>query len=97
MDALTYAGYGVGRGSAYATPCSIVSHDSDADVAVVLRGHIDNRWSLRRLIIRDTYPILLETGLYIQAWPLEARELDDPDTSANPALLRNVLREGIAG
>src|SRR6266481_2014901 len=29
--------------------------DSDADVAVVLRGHIDNRWSLRRLIIRDTY------------------------------------------
>ena len=71
--------------------------DSDADVAVVLRGHIDNRWSLRRLIIRDTYPILLETGLYIQAWPLEARELDDPDTSANPALLRNVLREGIAG
>ena len=65
--------------------------------AVVLRGHIDNRWSLRRLIIRDTYPILLETGLYIQAWPLEERELDDPDTSANPALLRNVLREGIAG
>ena len=69
--------------------------DSDADVAVVMRGHIENRWSLRRLMIRDTYPILLETGLYIQAWPLEERELDDPDTSANPALVRNVLREGI--
>jgi Nucleotidyltransferase domain len=71
--------------------------DSDADVAVVLRGQIENRWSLRRLMIRDTYPILLETGLYIQAWPLEERELDDPDTSANPALVRNVLREGIPG
>ena len=69
--------------------------DSDADVAVVFRGEVDNRWSLRRLIIQDTYPILLETGLYIQAWPVEERELDDPGKSSNPALLRNVVREGV--
>jgi antitoxin ChpS len=69
--------------------------ESDADVAVILRRRITDRWSVKRLIIEDTYPILLETGLYIQAWPLEEGELDDPDKSSNPALLRNVVREGI--
>jgi uncharacterized protein len=39
--------------------------DSDADVAVVLRGEIDNRWRLKQQVIEATYPILLETGLYI--------------------------------
>ena len=69
--------------------------DSDADVAVVLRGCIDDRWSVERQIIRETYPILLETGLYIESWPLEQRELDDPERSPHPVLVRNVLREGI--
>jgi predicted nucleotidyltransferase len=69
--------------------------DSDADVAVVLRGRIADRWSVERQIIGETYPIVLETGLYIESWPLEQNELDDPDRSSNPALLRNVLREGI--
>jgi hypothetical protein len=69
--------------------------ESDADVAVILRGPIADRWSLKRLMIQDTYPILLETGLYIQAWPLQQVELDNPDQSSNPGLLRNVVREGI--
>ena len=30
--------------------------ESDADVAVILRGHIGDRWSVKRLIIEDTYP-----------------------------------------
>jgi Nucleotidyltransferase domain len=70
--------------------------ESDADVVVILRGRIADRWSLKRLIIQDTYPILLETGLYIQPWPLEQGELDDPEKSSNPALLRNVIGEGIS-
>ena len=69
--------------------------DSDADVAVILRGRIENRWSVKRQIIEDTYQILLETGLYIQPWPLEEGELDDPEQSSNPDLVRNILREGI--
>ena len=69
--------------------------ESDADVAVILRGRLTDRWSVKRLMIEDTYPILLETGLYIQAWPLEEGELDDPDKSSNPALVRNVVRDGI--
>jgi Nucleotidyltransferase domain len=69
--------------------------ESDADVAVIMRGRMADRWALKRLIIEDTYPILLETGLYIQPWPLEEGELDNPDRSSNPPLLRNVVREGI--
>ena len=70
--------------------------ESDADVAVIFRGRITDRWSLKRLLIEETYAILLESGLYIQPWPLEEDELGNPDNSSNPALLRNVVREGIS-
>ena len=70
--------------------------ESDVDVAVIFRGRITDRWSVKRLIIEETYPILLETGLYIQPWPLEEDELGNPDKSSNPGLLRNVVREGIS-
>jgi uncharacterized protein len=69
--------------------------DSDADVAVVLRGDIDSRWKLKRQMIESTYPILLETGLYIQPWPIGESELEDPEKSSNPNLARNILRDGI--
>jgi antitoxin ChpS len=69
--------------------------DSDVDVAVVLRGPIENRWSVKRRIIEDTYPLLLATGLYIQPWPVSEGELKRPDRSPIPGLLRNILREGI--
>jgi antitoxin ChpS len=69
--------------------------DSDADVAVVMHEHITDRWALKRAIIQETYPILLETGLYIQAWPLAEAELENPDKSSNPTLLRNVVGQGI--
>src|SRR5215472_13485508 len=70
--------------------------ESDADVAVIFRGRITDRWSLKRLLIEETYAILLESGLYIQPWPLEEDGLGNPDKSSNPALLRNVVREGIS-
>lgn len=69
--------------------------DSDADVAVVLHGEIDNRWQLKRQMIESTYPILLEAELYIQPWPIAEWELDDPDRSPNPDFVRNILRDGI--
>ncbi len=69
--------------------------DSDADVAVVLHGEIDNRWQLKRQMIEETYPILLEAGLYIQPWPIAEWEFDDPDRSPNPDFVRNILRDGI--
>ena len=44
--------------------------DSDADVAVVLRGEVGNRSKIKQQVIEITYPILVETGLYIQSWPI---------------------------
>jgi predicted nucleotidyltransferase len=70
--------------------------DSDVDVAVVFRGTISDPWSVKRRIIEETYPLLLETGFYIQPWPVTEGELDAPDTAANPGLIRNILREGLA-
>jgi hypothetical protein len=69
--------------------------DSDADVAVVMRIPIEDRWRLKSQVIDETYPILLDTGLYIQPWPVAQPELDDPDKARNPALLRNVLKDGL--
>jgi len=69
--------------------------DSDADVAVVVSGDVENRWRLKQSIIEDTYPILLETGLYIQPWPIHESELRDPDKSSNPSLARDIVRDGI--
>jgi predicted nucleotidyltransferase len=69
--------------------------DSDADIAVVLRGDIDNRWKLKQRMIENTYRILLDTGLYIQPWPIAECELEDPETSPNPGLAKNILRDGI--
>ena len=70
--------------------------DSDADVAVVFRNPVEDRWSRKRAIIGETYPLLLETGLYIQCWPISERDLQEPERAFNPGLLRNILREGIA-
>jgi antitoxin ChpS len=69
--------------------------DSDADIAVVLSGEIDNRWQLKRQMIESTYPVLVEVGLYIQPWPIAEWELDDPNKSSNPNFVRNILRDGI--
>jgi len=69
--------------------------DSDADVAVVLRGPMVNRWAEKERIIDDTYAILLETGLYIQPWPIEDRALLDPDSAPNPELVRAIIRDGV--
>ena len=69
--------------------------DSDADVAVVWRRPIEDRWRLKSRIIDEIYPIVVDTELYIQPWPVEQRELDHPERSENAALLRNILKEGL--
>jgi predicted nucleotidyltransferase len=69
--------------------------DSDVDVAIVLRGPMTNRWAEKEAIIDDTYPILLETGLYIQPWPIELGALEDPSSARNPALIREILHDGV--
>lgn len=69
--------------------------DSDADVAVLLRGeHL--RFLTTKLAMADVaFDVLLETGIVISPLPVWLDEWEHPETYLNPTLLRNIAREGI--
>lgn len=69
--------------------------DSDADVAVLLRGmHAD--FVVTKLEMADiAYDVLLETGIRIQPLPVWDDEWQCPDSYCNPALLTNIAAEGV--
>jgi predicted nucleotidyltransferase len=69
--------------------------DSDVDVAVILNQAMPRPFETTREILEDTYDLLLETGYYIQPWPLENGSLDDPDAHSYRRISRAVRREGI--
>jgi antitoxin ChpS len=69
--------------------------DSDVDVAVILDQEMPRPFDTTREILEDTYDLLLETGYYIQPWPLEKGSLDDPVAHPYPRISRAVRREGI--
>ena len=50
---------------------------------------------MTREILEDTFDLLLETGYYIQPWPLETGSLEDPVAHHYPRISRAVRREGI--
>jgi antitoxin ChpS len=70
--------------------------NSDADVAVVFRGQLGDTWQLTKATLEDTYDLLLETGLFIEPHPVEEAALGNPERSANPDLIREIIRDGFA-
>lgn len=69
--------------------------DSDADVAILLRGE-PTRFLSTKLDMADiAFDILLETDILISPLPVRLAEWEHPETHANPALLQNIIREGI--
>jgi uncharacterized protein len=69
--------------------------DSDADIAVLLRG-IRGRFLDTKLEMVDiAYDVLLDTGIHIQPLPIWENEWEHPETHSNPRLLQNIEREGI--
>lgn len=69
--------------------------DSDADVAVLLRGE-HQRFLPTKLAMADiAFDILLETGINISPLPVWLDEWEHPETYSNPALLQNIAREGV--
>jgi predicted nucleotidyltransferase len=69
--------------------------DSDADVAVLLRGR-PGRFAATKLAMADlAYDVLLETGIRIQPLPVWEEEWVHPETYSNPRLLHNIRREGV--
>ncbi len=69
--------------------------DSDADVAVLLRGN-HQRFLPTKLDMADVaFDVLLETGILISPLPIWLDEWEHPDDYSNPTLLRNIDREGV--
>lgn len=69
--------------------------DSDADVAVLLRG-AHQRFLSAKLDMADVaFDVLLETNILISPLPVWLDEWEHPEDYSNPALLRNINREGV--
>ena len=70
--------------------------DSDADVAVLLRGEHQRLLPTTLAMADIAYDVLLETGVNITPLPIWMDEWEHPEIHTNPALLRNIAREGIS-
>jgi len=69
--------------------------DSDADVAVLLRGE-HQRFLTTKLAMADVaFDVLLETGVNISPLPVWLDEWEHPESYSNPRLLENIANEGI--
>jgi predicted nucleotidyltransferase len=69
--------------------------DSDADMAVLLRGE-HARFLPTKLAMADVaFDVLLETGIRIQPLPIWEDEWQHPESYSNPRLLENIAREGV--
>jgi predicted nucleotidyltransferase len=72
------------------------AHDeSDADVAVILKGAPGHFIHTKMAMNDIAYDILLDTGIRIQPLPVWEGEWADLEHYSNPHLLRNIAREGI--
>lgn len=69
--------------------------DSDADVAVLLKGEHQRILSTTLAMADIAYDVLLETGINIAPLAVWIDEWEHPETYSNPALLRNIAREDI--
>jgi predicted nucleotidyltransferase len=69
--------------------------DSDVDLAVVLHGPRGDFWKIGKAMSDITFDVIVETGVMVSAYPLWGDDLDHPERARNPALIRNIQREGI--
>ncbi len=69
--------------------------DSDADIAVILKGARGDRYKVSADMAGVEFHVLMETGVMVQGLPLWEDELGRPDSFSNPALIANILREGV--
>lgn len=69
--------------------------DSDADVAVLLRGEPQRFLATKRAMADVAFDVLLETGVRVQPLPVWEDEWEHPERYSNPRLLRNIEAEGV--
>lgn len=69
--------------------------DSDADVAVLLKGEHLQILDTKLAMSDVAYDVLLDTGIIISPFPIWLDEWEHPEQHSNPVLLGNIAREGI--
>lgn len=69
--------------------------ESDADVAVFLRGESGDFIETKLAMAGLAFDVLLETGVLIQALPIWETEWLQPERYSNPEILRNIATDGI--
>ena len=72
------------------------SPDSDADLAVFLKGDVGSFVPTKLAMADIAYDVLLEKGILIQPLPIWDQEWQHPERYPNPRLLANIRRDGIA-
>ncbi len=68
---------------------------SDADLAIVLKGKRANRSAAVKDMAALAFHVMMETGVMVEALPLWDDEIAEPEIFSNPALIKNILRDGI--
>lgn len=69
--------------------------ESDADVAVLLRGEPGKLLPTKLEMSDIAYDVLLDTGINVSPLPVWLDEWAHPEAYSNPRLLENIAREGI--
>jgi predicted nucleotidyltransferase len=69
--------------------------ESDADIAVILSAEHGDRSAAVKDMAAIAFHVMMETGVMVEALPLWPDELAQPETFKNPALIDNILRDGI--
>ena len=69
--------------------------DSDADVAILLRGAHQRFLSTKLAMADIAFDVLLETGIDVSPLPVWLDEWEHPETWSNPRLLATIEKEGI--
>ncbi|CAN5138155.1 hypothetical protein BH10PSE6_BH10PSE6_18470 [soil metagenome] len=69
--------------------------DSDADIAVVLKGDRQRRVDVSGDMAGIAFNVLMETGVLVHGFPLWPDELAHPEAFSNPTLINNILRDGV--
>lgn len=69
--------------------------DSDADVAVLLKGEHQKVLTTTLAMADVAFDVLLETGINITPLPIWVNDWEHPENHSNPVLLQNIAREGV--
>lgn len=69
--------------------------DSDADLAVILRGEHQHFLSAKLAMADVAFDVLLETDILISPLPIWLDEWKHPENYSNPAVLHTIAAEGI--